>query len=395
MVGAAEPLAHGDRGVPHRRGRPLRRLRRRRARGPGRRSTGRCSCTSSGRRGCPALPDVDARAAATPGGRVADVGCGAGWSSIALARAYPKVRVDGFDLDAASVDDRPPQRAPRPGVDDRVRFHCERRRRCPRSRALRPRDDLRGAARHGATRSSVLREARASCSPRAAPCSSSTRASPSSFTAPGDDDRAAHVRLQRPALPARDRVAEQPSAAPARVMRPTPSASSPTAPASRTSRSSRSRTTSGASTACTPDPRLPKEHLCTVPFDPAARRTGRRPSRHPRRRVAAGDRRGGHRADAARRHAAVRRQELPRAQQRGDALGQRHDRHLRHGARRERHEPVQGLQRQPGVPSAPRVRVILGGQDDTIEYRLPHEGLVQMGDGNDTVAGGVREPPAR
>jgi 2-polyprenyl-3-methyl-5-hydroxy-6-metoxy-1,4-benzoquinol methylase len=35
--------------------------------------------------------------------RVADVGCGAGWSAIALARAYPSVRVDGFDLDDASV----------------------------------------------------------------------------------------------------------------------------------------------------------------------------------------------------------------------------------------------------------------------------------------------------
>jgi 2-polyprenyl-3-methyl-5-hydroxy-6-metoxy-1,4-benzoquinol methylase len=35
--------------------------------------------------------------------RVADVGCGAGWSAIALARAYPSARVDGFDLDDASV----------------------------------------------------------------------------------------------------------------------------------------------------------------------------------------------------------------------------------------------------------------------------------------------------
>ena len=29
--------------------------------------------------------------------------CGAAWSSIAIARAYPKVRVDGFDSDEASV----------------------------------------------------------------------------------------------------------------------------------------------------------------------------------------------------------------------------------------------------------------------------------------------------
>jgi cyclopropane fatty-acyl-phospholipid synthase-like methyltransferase len=36
--------------------------------------------------------------------RVADLGCGVGWSSIGIARAYPKARVDGFDLDAASVE---------------------------------------------------------------------------------------------------------------------------------------------------------------------------------------------------------------------------------------------------------------------------------------------------
>ncbi|MET1008718.1 MAG: methyltransferase domain-containing protein, partial [Gaiellaceae bacterium] len=35
--------------------------------------------------------------------RVADIACGAGWSSIAIARAYPNVAVDGYDLDEASV----------------------------------------------------------------------------------------------------------------------------------------------------------------------------------------------------------------------------------------------------------------------------------------------------
>jgi SAM-dependent methyltransferase len=52
----------------------------------------------------PALTDVHARLQADPPARVADVACGAGWSSIAIARAYPKVTVDGFDLDAASVE---------------------------------------------------------------------------------------------------------------------------------------------------------------------------------------------------------------------------------------------------------------------------------------------------
>jgi 2-polyprenyl-3-methyl-5-hydroxy-6-metoxy-1,4-benzoquinol methylase len=52
----------------------------------------------------PAIPDVHARLRADPPARVADVGCGAGWSSIGIARAYPKARVDGFDLDDPSVE---------------------------------------------------------------------------------------------------------------------------------------------------------------------------------------------------------------------------------------------------------------------------------------------------
>jgi len=51
----------------------------------------------------PALPDVHEKLR-TAGGTVADVACGAGWSAIALARAYPLVTVDGFDLDGPSID---------------------------------------------------------------------------------------------------------------------------------------------------------------------------------------------------------------------------------------------------------------------------------------------------
>ncbi len=50
----------------------------------------------------PALPDVHERLQS--GGRVADVACGAGWSTIALARAYPRAEVHGLDLDAASIE---------------------------------------------------------------------------------------------------------------------------------------------------------------------------------------------------------------------------------------------------------------------------------------------------
>src|SRR5262249_18481601 len=51
----------------------------------------------------PAIPDVHGRLLADPPARVADVGCGAGWSSIGIARSYPQARVDGFDLDEASI----------------------------------------------------------------------------------------------------------------------------------------------------------------------------------------------------------------------------------------------------------------------------------------------------
>jgi SAM-dependent methyltransferase len=39
-----------------------------------------------------------------PGARILDVGCGAGWSTIALARAYPTATVVGVDIDAPSVE---------------------------------------------------------------------------------------------------------------------------------------------------------------------------------------------------------------------------------------------------------------------------------------------------
>lgn len=51
----------------------------------------------------PSIPDVHARLTADPPARVADIAAGTGWSSIAIARAYPKVHVDSFDADEASV----------------------------------------------------------------------------------------------------------------------------------------------------------------------------------------------------------------------------------------------------------------------------------------------------
>jgi SAM-dependent methyltransferase len=69
----------------------------------------------------PAMPDVHARLLAGPA-RVADVGMGLGWSSIAIARAYPAVHVDGFDLDEASVA-AARANAAAAGLADRVTFH--------------------------------------------------------------------------------------------------------------------------------------------------------------------------------------------------------------------------------------------------------------------------------
>jgi 2-polyprenyl-3-methyl-5-hydroxy-6-metoxy-1,4-benzoquinol methylase len=66
-----------------------------------------------------AIPTVDA--ALRAGGKVADVGCGAGWSSIGIAQAYPTASVDGFDIDAASVE-LARRNAAAEGVSDRVRF---------------------------------------------------------------------------------------------------------------------------------------------------------------------------------------------------------------------------------------------------------------------------------
>jgi SAM-dependent methyltransferase len=51
----------------------------------------------------PAIADLDARLRSGSPARVADIGCGVGWSSVGIAQAYPNVRVDGFDLDDASV----------------------------------------------------------------------------------------------------------------------------------------------------------------------------------------------------------------------------------------------------------------------------------------------------
>lgn len=69
----------------------------------------------------PSVPDIDAPLRA--GARVADVGCGGGWSAIGIARAYPSAIVDGFDVDEPSIE-LAREHARGAGVDDRVRFYA-------------------------------------------------------------------------------------------------------------------------------------------------------------------------------------------------------------------------------------------------------------------------------
>jgi hypothetical protein len=70
----------------------------------------------------PGAPEVHARLQADPPARVADVACGEGYSSLAIARGYPRVHVDGIDADASSVAAAREHLAGS-GLEGRVAFH--------------------------------------------------------------------------------------------------------------------------------------------------------------------------------------------------------------------------------------------------------------------------------
>jgi hypothetical protein len=100
--GRLGPAAAGAAGgLPDGRRRALRRLRRGPARGQAR-FTRPLFVHQLAQEWLPLMPEVHARLG-QPGARVADVGMGQGYSSIAFAKGYPGLRVDGFDLDEASV----------------------------------------------------------------------------------------------------------------------------------------------------------------------------------------------------------------------------------------------------------------------------------------------------
>ena len=68
------------------------------------------------------IADVHVRLQSEPPAHVANIGCGAGWSTIDMAQAYPKVRVDGYDIDEASIE-LAWANARNAGLTDRVTFH--------------------------------------------------------------------------------------------------------------------------------------------------------------------------------------------------------------------------------------------------------------------------------
>jgi len=65
------------------------------------------------------IPEVDKRLRSEPPARIADLACGAAWSSIAIARAYPAVDVDAIDVDGSSIETAATN-VERAGLGDRV-----------------------------------------------------------------------------------------------------------------------------------------------------------------------------------------------------------------------------------------------------------------------------------
>jgi SAM-dependent methyltransferase len=74
-----------------------------------------------GKEWLPAIEPVHRRLEADPPAKVADLACGTGWSSIAMAHAYQRIVVHGLDLDSDAIA-MAREHAAEAGVSDRVRF---------------------------------------------------------------------------------------------------------------------------------------------------------------------------------------------------------------------------------------------------------------------------------
>ena len=116
--------------------------------------------------------------------RVADLACGEGWSTIAIARAYPSVTVDGIDLDDPAIA-QARRNAAETEIADRVAFHA----RDAAEPALQGQFDLVTIfeAVHDMSQPvAVLRAARGLLAPGGAIIVADERVA-ETFTAPGDD----------------------------------------------------------------------------------------------------------------------------------------------------------------------------------------------------------------
>jgi 2-polyprenyl-3-methyl-5-hydroxy-6-metoxy-1,4-benzoquinol methylase len=68
----------------------------------------------------PAMPDIETEL--RKGARIADVGCGLGWSSIALAKGFSKVQIDAIDPDELSIKEAE-RLTEKEGLSERINFH--------------------------------------------------------------------------------------------------------------------------------------------------------------------------------------------------------------------------------------------------------------------------------
>ncbi|MFL6498472.1 MAG: class I SAM-dependent methyltransferase [Nitrososphaera sp.] len=67
------------------------------------------------------MPDVERRLKDS-GGLVADIGCGTGWSSIAIAQGFTRIRIDAIDVDPASIEEAR-RNANKAGVSEQIAFY--------------------------------------------------------------------------------------------------------------------------------------------------------------------------------------------------------------------------------------------------------------------------------
>ena len=193
-----------------------------------------------------AMPDIAERLRAERPARVADVGCGQGWSTIAVARAFPNAEVVGLDADAGSIADAR-RHAAEAGVD--VRF-AEGDASALESgpydlvMILETLHDLPRPV-------DALRAARAAAAPGGAVLVVDERVA-DSFTAPGDEvERMMYGWSVTHCLPRSWSTSRRPRWAPSYA--PTPCASARPRPATRASTCCRWRTTSSGCTGSIPD----------------------------------------------------------------------------------------------------------------------------------------------